>query len=320
MALVVGIDEAGYGPTLGPLIVGASVWQVAPAAAEHDFWQQLSDCVCRKPARNEWRLAINDSKKIYNRKKGIAALERPVLAVAQAAGLPTETTGDLLDALGGLSPGREFPPPWYRDLSQSLPVDPVHSGTGAIAERLSRCMASTQLRCAVLMAEIVPEHVFNQRVQHTRNKAAVLLECVLRLIDRAAQTAGEQDVHIHVDRLGGRQDYRGLLLSAFPDRHLHVQETDEQCSRYRLASQQNDWLIDFRVDADQHYLPVALASMTAKYVRELLMQRFNAFWQNLLPTVTPTAGYYQDAQRFLTDIRPVLPEAGLRAEQFVRRR
>ena len=36
MTLVIGTDEAGYGPNLGPLVIGATAWRVAagPGAAE----------------------------------------------------------------------------------------------------------------------------------------------------------------------------------------------------------------------------------------------------------------------------------------------
>ena len=52
-------------------------------------------------------------------------------------------------------------------------------------------------------------------------------------------------------------------------------------------------------------MPTALASMTAKYVRELAMIAFNAFWINHLPNLRPTAGYPLDAKRFRKAIAPV---------------
>jgi hypothetical protein len=107
-------------------------------------------------------------------------------------------------------------------------------------------------------------------------------------------------------------------MQTFPDRHLHITEIGPASSTYRLANARSDWHFDFVVDGDQRHLPIALASMTAKYVRELMMERFNAFWLALQPALRPTAGYYNDAQRFLTDIAPLLPTVGIPREQFVR--
>lgn len=319
MPLVVGIDEAGYGPTLGPLVVAASVWRVAPAHIDADYWQLLRGCVVRSARRGEWRVAIDDSKQAYDRKSGIHTLERSVLAVARVAGLPTHTLSDLLGALGAdVAVMQEMP--WYARLNVPLPLGAAHSKYEAVADRLSATMDAAGARCIGLAACVVGERRFNQRIAATRNKAAVLLEQVLRLIDRATGSAGDSDVHIHVDRLGGRSEYRSLLAPAFPDRHVHELAKSESSSRYRLASERSDWHVDFSIEADQRHMPVALASMTAKYVREALMTRFNAFWRELMPALRPTAGYYVDAQRFLADIEPVLPQSGLSVEQFVRAR
>ena len=43
--------------------------------------------------------------------------------------------------------------------------------------------------------------------------------------------------------------------------------------------------------------------MTAKYLRELAMRPYNAFWQRHVPELKPTAGYNSDAIRFFKDIR-----------------
>jgi hypothetical protein len=60
--------------------------------------------------------------------------------------------------------------------------------------------------------------------------------------------------------------------------------------------------------------------MTAKYVRELLMERFNRFFTGRLPGVEPTAGYAEDGKRFLADIEPVIRELNLPRSVLIRQR
>jgi ribonuclease HII len=317
--LVAGIDEAGYGPTLGPLVVGATLWNVPPRLLKADHWDVLHDCVRRSVRRGDWHLAVDDSKTLYNRKKGIRTLERSVLAFAHAAGLELATLETLLTQLG-VRLRETGNLPWYHELGLPLPTDRAHSKYQAVAQRLKHSMAETGVICCSMMAEVVTEAHFNQRVSRTRNKAAVLIEQVLRLIQSAAEHAGGQDLVVRVDRIGGRADYRPLLADAFPDRHLHVLDVAEHHSRYRLAATDNDWFIEFAVDADKNHLPVALASMLAKYLREVLMQQFNAHWQQHLPGLRATAGYYTDARRFLSEIEPVLADSAVPRDRFIRSR
>jgi hypothetical protein len=58
--------------------------------------------------------------------------------------------------------------------------------------------------------------------------------------------------------------------------------------------------------------------MLSKYLREAMMKRFNAFWKRHLPEVAPTAGYYGDGTRFLSDIDTKRRELGIADEQLVR--
>ena len=64
--------------------------------------------------------------------------------------------------------------------------------------------------------------------------------------------------------------------------------------------------------------PIALASIFSKYLRELLMARFNAYWAGHVDDLRPTAGYYQDGQRFLRDIEPAIGRLGVDRSQLVR--
>ena len=71
-------------------------------------------------------------------------------------------------------------------------------------------------------------------------------------------------------------------------------------------------------EAERQHLPVALASMTAKYVRELFMLRFNRFFSRAVPELRPTAGYVTDARRFLSDVQPVIERLRLTPSRLIR--
>ncbi len=77
MGIVIGMDEAGYGPNLGPLVITATVWEVPGNPHECDFWSAFSDVVDQeKPS--EGKLHIADSKVVYSSGKGLQALETSV--------------------------------------------------------------------------------------------------------------------------------------------------------------------------------------------------------------------------------------------------
>ena len=84
-----GIDEAGYGPLLGPLCVGVSAFRlpdVRDAASAPDLWSLLSAGVCRKPKDARRRIAIADSKKLKSAgRQPTVHLERGVLAFTSHA-------------------------------------------------------------------------------------------------------------------------------------------------------------------------------------------------------------------------------------------
>ena len=51
--------------------------------------------------------------------------------------------------------------------------------------------------------------------------------------------------------------------------------------------------------------------MASKYLRELAMRAFNEFWCGRVPELAPTAGYPQDAKRFMSAIQTAKTELGI---------
>lgn len=319
MAIVAGIDEAGYGPTLGPLVVAMSVWRVPDEAVTGDLWRTLRKCVTPKRDAKSSRVHVADSKQVYDRKSGIASLERGVLAFAVASGMSVADFAAFLRGTNAM-PGGAASLPWYSQLERALPIDPQRAAFTGIAAQLQAAMDETACHCAGLRTRLVDETFFNQRVAVTRNKSAVVIEQVLSLIQEAVGFTEREPVHIVVDRLGGRAHYRTILQTAIPDREIQEREETDQCSAYCLRGGAADWEVKFTVDGDVHSLPVALASMCAKYTREVVMMAFNDFWRQYATEVKPTAGYYQDAKRFLADIQDHLPQAQLEVREFARLR
>ena len=80
MPYLIGTDEAGYGPNLGPLVVAASAWEVPPKTQADSLYERLEKVVSvALPADGDSRLPMADSKVLYKAGSGLEVLERSVL-------------------------------------------------------------------------------------------------------------------------------------------------------------------------------------------------------------------------------------------------
>src|SRR5258708_16419993 len=120
---------------------------------------------------------------------------------------------------------------------------------------------------------------------------------VLRHIWRKAGGEEHEAALIIADKHGGRNRYHDFLPIVFGDRFIRCHKESLEQSRYRVGQAE----VRFETKSERH-LPVALASMVSKYVRELAMQLFNRFWIERQPSLKRTAGYPTDAGRFRQDI------------------
>jgi len=118
-------------------------------------------------------------------------------------------------------------------------------------------------------------------------------------------------VLVVMDRQGGRKHYLAPLQRRFPDGFPWTLAESSTSSRYRIDRGGRTWFIEFRVGGDAEAPQVGLASMLAKYLREVYMMLWNDWFATLCPDVRPTAGYTQDGRRWLEESRAAREAAGI---------
>src|SRR5262249_19953522 len=80
MAWIIGIDEAGYGPNLGPFVTSSAAFRVPDGDGTVNLWQLLPTVVRRAVDPMDGRILIDDSKAVYSTARGLLGLEHGVLA------------------------------------------------------------------------------------------------------------------------------------------------------------------------------------------------------------------------------------------------
>ena len=314
MGYLIGTDEAGYGPNLGPLVISATLWETQDGVGGEELYRRLGETISRRPQRAVGNgpapLVIGDSKALYQSGKGLRLLERGLWAAFALLERRPRTEAEVWDLLAaGDAADRSAEAGYARDetpLPLEADAEEVHSRIPSLRAALDA--AGVRLLDVQSLA-IFPGH-FNELVRQIGSKGTVLSRATLDLAASLARPLPDGPIAILCDKHGGRDRYLPLLAESFSQPLIEVLAEGRMESAYRFGPARRPVEIRFAAKGESH-LPAALASMASKYFRELAMRSLNAFWRRHAPHVAPTAGYPQDAVRFKREIADAQARLGI---------
>lgn len=309
MAYLIGTDEAGYGPNLGPLLVAASVWRVPDERHDDCLYGQLSKLVTPSP-KDTQRLAIADSKQLYRPPHNLSRLQHGVHASLASLGRYPTTWHELWRVAAPHTLAIMETIPWYRDFDGEPLTEWIGDPLLPWQERWDECTRAAGVELIELRAVAVFSHEMNRGIRAAGSKGAVLSGVTLDLVADCVRQLPPGAVRVVCDKHGGRNQYAGLLQTRFDDRLVRVRTEGRAESVYKLGTASQPLEVAFRVGGES-FLPSALASMLAKYLREQAMKALNAFWCRQVPGLAPTAGYPVDARRFKASIESCQKKLGI---------
>jgi ribonuclease HII len=274
---VVGIDENGLGPLLGPLVVTAAAFET-PRYDRDTFWRAVKDI-----------LPADDSKKLFSR-NSIKSAERATLSWLGAFGIEAVSHEDLA---ARICPAPPFALPadepdctWCAPGRSPLPLWTTAADGDASVEARKSC-ARSDIRPAMVRSFSVCPGIYNAATADgTMNKFQLDFQLMMELVKTlCAQSASDGELLVLCGKVGSTR-YYGPWLEAAGFGAWSVEEEEREISSYRVPGIGK---ISFIRDGDGIHLPVAVASMVGKYLRELAMYDINC--RLALPGVRSASGY-----------------------------
>jgi len=392
MTLIIGTDEAGYGPNLGPLVVAATAWRVEATPANAAVFLETAVAAAQRDTEALWPEKIRqrgnrrasgrtvplwaDSKHIYRAGAGFCALEQGVLVALSLVNDPDADTfaharhaghaGPVIEspvnqtntvprqwpsleaALGQIGPeiadwrtsdvasesgGHPSTTQWALLPTLCLPHQADADACCARAAGMRMILDALGVSLVAVACRAIYPAQFNALLCQGLNKSDILSRTTLALAASLRTKANAEPALIWCDRHGGRKHYSALVAQHFGATLVQTLAETPARSAYRVPAQAKADLTQAQADLNQaqaanldiefnvggeSQVPVAVASMTAKYIRELAMHAFNAFWSSRSPGLNPTAGYPVDALRWRCDARDAIAQAGVRDKDLWR--
>ena len=304
--LLVGVDENGLGPRLGPLVVTS-----VEAHATDDAAVKLA---CSRP-RGKLKERLDDSKKLVSYADSSLG-EAWARAFIRDTTSPPELLHALLadppESLRTICPQDHVGQCWDTSTETFRAEEAIVDEVRSDLDRL----ASKGLRIERVRVALVCTKVINERAARGQTRFEVDLHTMEKLV-LAVQGDQNEEVRAFCGKVGGYDRYSASFGPLSGRLHAIVEEGRAR-STYRFPGLGE---ISFVRDADATNLLVSLASLVGKWARDLVMARIVRYHQAEDPTLPDASGYHDPVStRFIDSSRLTRRKRGVPDECFERNR
>lgn len=283
--VLLGIDENGLGPILGPLLVTGVAASVSEAGA----------ALVTKRTRGGLRARLGDSKRIVafgDTAQGEAWARALFASLGHEAATPSDLLSlALLDgprAFRALCPRDHHHQCWSAEAEAFLAPEAMVKKARKDIERLAR----RGIVLSWVRSVVVCTKQLNEESRRGVSRFDTDLHAMERLI-LAARDASPDRMQVTCGKVGGynRYDERFRLL----DQHLRATVHESRARSTYTLPHIGD--ISFVRDAEDAHMLVALASLVGKYFRDLFMARVVRYHRAEQPELPEVSGYHDPITR-----------------------
>jgi ribonuclease HII len=301
---LVGIDENGLGPRLGPMTVTGVLLSVTATESAYKSAALVA--------------GIGDSKSLCAH-GSMRDVERFVLSMTEVhLGVRPTTYNEFLSVvslesdavLRSLCPSGEAPLACF-DAPVSLPAFGGTNHAASLAGAHALQEAGVQLLAACTSHACAKK--LNRESQRGRSRFDVDLDSMLSITKKLREFA-EEEITVDCGKVGGRKSYSDAITALYALPEI-VSETPAR-SMYKLRG---TGTIAFVRDGDASEPAIALASLFGKYARELAVERTYRYYAQHIEGLARASGYHDVVTgRFIDATALVRKNRGIEDECFIR--
>lgn len=253
--LHIGLDENGYGPVMGPLVVTGVI-----ATMDLD---------------KDWPGDIYDSKLLFTHQNTHKELEKIALSILNISkGKFSHSTSGIFENFQ-----QDFKCP--KDISicfENLPEIPLWTTKKDIenfTKFLSAFCEKKQLKILSINSVILCVHKFNSFCRQNMKKDFINYLLFEKIILQALSKS--DNLFVKAGKIGGRKDYKKFLEKTFHNWQINNIMEKPEISGYLLIRNNKKIALNFVRDIESRSFLGVLAGIYGKYIRELFMHSINSF-------------------------------------------